>query len=107
MALPADLSYPNGPVLPVRPPSGRRVIYILSLRPAISFQKDEIRVTHSVHTSTRLTAGSRPLQNEGISSLVRYALTSYNPADSGSPCRNEFSSSLCLPLQPAPQCRPA
>src|SRR2546425_2336977 len=82
MALPADLSYPNGPVLPVRPPSGRRVIYILSLRPAISFQKDEIRVTHSVHTFTSLTAGGRPLQNEGISSLVRYALTSYNPADS-------------------------
>src|SRR6266705_3865753 len=82
MALPADLSYPNGPVLPVRPPSGRRVIYILSLRPSISFQEDEIRVTHSVHTSTSLTAGGRPLQNEGISSLVRYALTSYNPADS-------------------------
>src|SRR5256885_10304235 len=53
------------------PQAGASFIYVLSLRLASSFQKDEIRVTHSVHTSTSLTAGSRPLQNEGISSLVR------------------------------------
>jgi len=69
------------PYWSVRPFAGRRVIHLLSLRPAISFQEHEIRVTHSVHPSTSLTAGSRPLQNEGISSLVRHALTPYNPAD--------------------------
>ena len=57
------------------------MIHILSLPPAISFQEREIRVTHSVHPSTSLTAGSRTLQKAEISSLVRHALTPYNPAN--------------------------
>jgi len=77
---PIFLTY-MAPSWPVRPSAGRRVIYTLSLRPAISFQKHEILVIHSVHPSTSLTAGSRTFQKAGISSLVRHALTPYNPAN--------------------------